>query len=180
MIKISKFEYIKSMEFCQNTISRMAKNSFHLKVGFLFSYLVLFTFFLTSIWGDTYYHAKVEDIVWLLPLLVFPILDAYYLKQERMFIRIYNDFMVSLNESSVVRRPFDLKPTKKQRNEFSLVNVIFSVSIGWFYFVMLSTLQAIIILHTTLSYNYLLTSLFPIVVSFIALTSQKQTHFSKD
>jgi hypothetical protein len=165
---------VKSMEFCQGTISRMARNSFNLKAWFLVAFSALFTFFAKSVSGETDYQASLMDLIWLLPMFMFPILDAYYLKQERMFRDVYNDFVNSINGDKDVRRPFDLKPTAEQRTRFTLLNVIFSVSVGWLYFPLLAAFQGLIIFHST-ECSFLWMSIFPLGLIVMSLTFKKKT-----
>lgn len=165
---------IKSMEFCQNTISRMAQNSFSLKAWFLVAFSALFTFFAKSVSGETDYQASLMDIVWLVPMLMFPVLDAYYLKQERMFRDVYDDFANAINSKNEVRSPFDLKPNEKQRDRFTILNVVFSVSVGWLYFPLLTAFQGLIIFHSTECY-LLWMSIFPVVLIVMSLIFRKKT-----
>lgn len=76
--------WLKHLEFIQNVVTRMARNSFFLK-GWSVT-LVSATFALSlsipSIW---------IVLVALLPALAFSVLDAYYLRQERLFRKLYDD-----------------------------------------------------------------------------------------
>ena len=125
-----KEDYIKSMEFCQAIIARMARNSFFLKQWFLLAITAIITAFSKFIFFEELnYKFNIDHLFFLMPLFVFPCLDAYYLKQERIFREIYNDFMNCINKKEIIRNPFDMKPTKEQRTQFSMCNVIFSISI---------------------------------------------------
>lgn len=166
---------IKSMEICQSAISRLANNAFSLKAWFLVAFSALFTFFAKSVSGETEYAMTVADLVWLVPMLMFPLLDAFYLKQERMFRAVYDDFKQAINGAAASRIPFDLKPTSAQRNEFSLLNVVFSISVGWFYLPMLSAFQALVIYHTDTKCPYLQMSIFPAVLLIASTFLKKKT-----
>lgn len=168
-------KYLKSLDYCQNAIDRMARNSFSLKAWFLVSFTALFTFFTKAISGETTYTTVLPDIIWLLPFMVFPILDAYYLLQERMFRLVYKDFAACLNDDDCIRKPFDLKPTDKQRKEFSLINCIFSISIGWLYFPLISALQALIIYHSNCSYKIAWMFFLPLLTILLSLKFKKKT-----
>ena len=76
----NKIEHLKMV---QNTISRMSANSFNLK-----------GWSITLITGLVALHknslAIISPLLFLLPLLVFWGLDAYYLYQERLFRRLYD------------------------------------------------------------------------------------------
>jgi len=166
---------VKSMEFSQAAISRMARNSFNLKAWFLVAFTALFAFFAKSVSGETDYSAGIADLVWLLPMFVFPLLDAYYLKQERMFRDVYNDFADSINGAEDIREPFDLKPTIEQRKRFTLLNMVFSMSVGWLYLPMLTAFQALIIFHSGTAYSYWCMSIFPVVMLVLAQIFKKKT-----
>jgi len=171
---------VKSMEFCQLAISRMAGNSFKLKAWFLVAYTAFFTFFAKSASGETNYSASLADLIWLIPMLVFPILDAYYLQQERMFIGVFSDFADLYNGKENPRMSFDLRPTKDQRNNFTLLNVVFSISVGWLYLPLLAAFQALIIFHSKTECSIFYMSIFPVVMLIMAFFFKKKTkHQSK-
>ncbi len=170
---------IKSMEFCQGNISRMANNSSVLKAWFLVAFTALFTFFAKSVSSETSYNVTLADLIWILPMLVFPLLDAFYLKQERMFIDVYNDFEKSINGTDDPRQPFDLKPSKRQREKYNLLNVVFSMSIGWFYFPLLIAFQALIIFHSQLKCWYFWILFFPFIVVVMTCIFKKKTDYQR-
>lgn len=130
-------QYIKSMEFCQDIIKRMADNSFRLKQWFTLTIIAFATL-------------QLDNLLYIVLLFIFPYLDAYYLKQERIFREIYNDFMKCVNENKTNRNPFDMKPTKEQREQFSIWNEIFSISVAPFYFIIICVLQSFIVYRSFL------------------------------
>ena len=75
---------IKHMEFIQSGINRFASNSFQMKGWMLTIVSALLGFFVNS--GNTKFA-----LVAILPVVVFWVLDAYYLQLERKFRGIYND-----------------------------------------------------------------------------------------
>lgn len=166
---------VKSMEFCQGSISRMAENSFKLKSWFLVTFTALFAFFAKSLSGESNYQSTSADLFWLLPLMVFPVLDAYYLKQERMFRSVYDDFAKSIADGKTHRVPFNLKPSVEQRSEFTLLNVVYSISIGWLYFPMLTAFQGLVIFHSNVTYPFFSMSIFPGVMGVMALVFRMKT-----
>jgi len=171
---------IKSMEFCQSTITRLSGNSFQLKTWFLVSFTALFTFFAKSISGEIKYAPTIFDLIWLGPLLVFPFLDAYYLKQERVFRSVYNDFKNKINSKDNPREFFDLKPTKAQIDEFNILNIVFSISVGFLYLPLLATFQALIIHHSIDSnIRYLYMIIFPVILIISSLVFEKGTSHNK-
>jgi hypothetical protein len=167
---------VKSMEFCQGTINRMAGNSSTLKAWFLVTFSAMFTFIANSksIGNENGYTASCEDVVWLVPMFIFPFLDAYYLKQERIFIDVYNDFQKSINSDDNIRLPFDMKPNHTQRTKYTLLNVVFSVSIGYFYFPLMAAFQALVIYHSIDDKQYV-ALIFPILIIILAFIFSKKT-----
>ena len=75
---------IKHLELIQGIINRMSSNSFMLK-GWAVT-LVAGTFAIAS--KDT---DKMYFLVAYIPIIVFWFLDAYYLKQEHLYIALYNE-----------------------------------------------------------------------------------------
>lgn len=157
---------------CQGIISRMASNSSNLKAWFLVTFSALFAFFAKS-------DSKVwQDLIWVLPMLMFVWLDAFYLKQERIFRLIHGDFEKSINETSQVRNPFHFIPTKEQLKKYSIPNCIFSTSVAGFYFILLISFQAYIIYYT-LPNALWTTFIFPALIVILAWINKKSTDHSK-
>ena len=171
-------QYIKSMEFCQAIIKRMASNSFRLKQWFLLAVTAMFTVFSKVVFFENIkFH--IENLFFLAPLIVFPCLDAYYLQQERLFREIYNDFMKCINNNKTIRNPFDMKPTKEQRGQFSIWNVIFSISIAPFYFIIICVLQGVVFYRSSINCPWLWMSILPILLIVLGLILKKKTSHQK-
>ena len=171
-------QYIKSMEFCQTTIKRMADNSFRLKQWFLVAVTAMFTVFSKIIFsGNPEFH--IDSLFFLAPLFIFPYLDAYYLQQERLFREIYNDFMNCINNNEAKRKPFDMKPTRGQRGQFSIWNVIFSISIAPLYFIIICVLQGFIVYRSSVDCRWLWMSILPILLIILGLIFKKKTSHQK-
>ena len=84
---------LKHLEFIQNTITRMAQNSFLLK-GWSIT-IVSAIFVLSEI------DSKKEFIyIAYIPVMIFWLLDSYYLFQERLFRKLYAT-VSTLNESDI-------------------------------------------------------------------------------
>ena len=116
----------KHLEFIQNIINRMANNSFILK-GWSVTLI-------TGIIGFSL-SRPITDLVYLalLPALIFWGLDAYYLRQERLFRRLYN---------------YVIKKRSKNLEQFSLnTDLIKNKVDSWFRTLFSSTL---LILHGTI------------------------------
>ena len=176
-----KEDYIKSMEFCQAVIARMARNSFFLKQWFLLAITAIITAFSRFIFFEKLkYQFNLDHLFFLMPLFVFPYLDAYYLKQERIFREIYNDFMNCINKKEIIRNPFDMKPTKEQRTQFSICNVIFSLSIAPFYFIIICLLQGLIIYRSSIECSWLCMSILPALLIILGLVFKKKTSHQID
>lgn len=93
----------KHLEFIQSVINRMASNSFMLK-GWAVT-LVAGIFVLSGKEADKTYY-----LVAYIPIIVFWMLDSYYLLQERLYCSLYNKVR-NLNEADI---DFSLKATKKE------------------------------------------------------------------
>ena len=173
-------KYIKSMEFCQATITRMANNSFMLKKWFLLIITAIITAFSKLVFFEqSEYQFHLHYLFFLAPLFIFPYLDAYYLKQERVFREIYNDFMNSINQQKIIRKPFNMKPTKEQRKQFSLLNVLFSISIAPFYFIIICFLQGLIIYQSSIAYSLGWISIIPLLLITLGWIFKKKTSHQK-
>lgn len=83
----------KHIDIIQSTISRMAQNSFMIK-GWTITILVgLFVFLQNN-------KFKNDIFIYLIPIIFFWLLDSYYLWQERLFRKLYNDIIDNLTEES--------------------------------------------------------------------------------
>ena len=92
---------IKHLEFIQSTITRMNQNSFQIK-GWM----------ITLVSALLALYASSEKVVYILiaivPAIVFWLLDAYYLQQERRFRGVYNDVAgLSPDDSRINVREFE-------------------------------------------------------------------------
>lgn len=79
-------EKIKHLEFVQNVITRLNNNSFQLKGWMIAIVSALMALYASS--GKTLYI-----FVAIIPALTFWCLDAYYLKQEKLYRKLYNDIV---------------------------------------------------------------------------------------
>ena len=168
------------MEFCQAAITRMANNSFLLKQWCLLAITAIITAFSKFIFFEKLeYKFNIDHLFFLMPLLIFPYLDAYYLKQERIFREVYNDFMNCINKKEMIRNPFDMKPTKEQRTQFSIWNVIFSISVAPFYFTIICILQGLIIYRSSVQCSWLWMFILPIILTILGVVFKKKTSHQK-
>lgn len=129
---------IQHLQMIQGIINRMAGNSFLLK-GWAVT-LVAGIFALSS--NDT---DKLYFLIAYIPILVFWGLDAYYLRQERLYRGLY-DLVRDKNEQEI---DFSMNTSisEIQTEKTSYFDCFFSVTELWFYFP-LASLSAIIIIIT--------------------------------
>jgi len=118
---------LKHLEFIQNTITRMANNSFLLK-----GWTITVVGALIGLNKDGL-DSKVITIAIFLTIM-FWILDAYFLKQERYFRKRYDE--VSKKEEEAI--DFSMKLDEKLTSNDDWINVIFSVTLNIFYGVLMS------------------------------------------
>ncbi len=114
---------IKHLEFIQSTITRMNQNSFQIK-GWM----------ITLVSALLALYASSEKVVYILiaivPAIVFWLLDAYYLQQERRFRGVYNDVAgLSPDDSRINVREFEMPIQKYQCGKYCYFNVLFSRTI---------------------------------------------------
>ena len=121
--KESLKEYmIKEIEIIQDTIKRMAFNSFMIK-GWAITLVVVALLFK----GTDKYQIWIAFI----PLLVFWFLDAYFLLQERLYRKLY-DWVVN-NRLKTEEYLFDMNAYRFKEEVQSRFKIIFSITLGWFY-----------------------------------------------
>lgn len=106
----------KHIDIVQSTISRMAQNSFAIK-GWTITILVgLFVFLQNDKFRNNIF-------IYLIPIIFFWLLDSYYLWQERLFRKLYNDIIVNVTEES------DLSMNVTQyKNTVKFYSSLFSVT----------------------------------------------------
>jgi disulfide bond formation protein DsbB len=120
-------EKMQHLEFIQNIITRMNTNSFQIK-GMAITLLSA----LLAIYVST---QKVTFIfIGIPPLILFWLLDSYYLQQERKLRGVYNDVVGLKNKIEV--KPYEIpiqKYTKDIDKHFSYWNVFCSQTVIWLY-----------------------------------------------
>ena len=112
---------LKEIEIIQDIIKRMALNSFMTK-GWAITLVVV-----TLLLKGTEYQVWIAFI----PLLVFWFLDAYFLRQERMYRKLY-DWVINsrLNTDEFL---FDMNAYRFKEETQSIPRIMFSITLGWFY-----------------------------------------------
>jgi len=120
--KESLKEYmLKEIEIIQDTIKRMAFNSFMVK-GWAITLVVV-----ALLLKGTEYQVWIAFI----PLLVFWFLDAYFLWQERLYRKLYE--WVINNRLQTDEYLFDMNAYRFKDEVQSKLRIMFSTTLGWFY-----------------------------------------------
>lgn len=124
---------LKEIDIIQDIIKRMAFNSFMIK-GWAITLVVV-----TLLLKGTEKHQ-----VWIafIPLLVFWFLDAYFLRQERMY-RILYDWVIN-NRLKTEEYLFDMKTRRFENEVQSIPRIMFSITLGWFY----GSIAILVIIYT--------------------------------
>ncbi len=113
---------LKEIDIIQDIIKRMAFNSFVVK-GWAIT-LVVVTLLLKG-------TEKCQVLLAFIPLLVFWFLDAYFLRQERMYIILY-DWVIN-NRLKTEEYLFDMNARRFEDEVQSIPRIMFSVTLRWFY-----------------------------------------------
>ncbi len=128
---------LKHLEFIQTTINRMAGNLFFLRGWAITLITGLFAVSVAKETDDRYIALA------FLLLLIFWILDGYFLAQERRFRDLYDDVR-KVDENNI---DFSMK-TKKYKNtrRNTWLGAIFSVTLLWFYVPLAAAMLAVLYL----------------------------------
>ncbi len=137
---------LKHLDMIQSVITRMASNSFLIK-GWTITLVSL-------IFGLSRDKDQISSIpIALLPVITFWILDGYYLRQERLFRKLYDkvrkqneediDFSMDTSEFSQKTDPPSADIVA------SWLRVCFSSTIGWFYLPVLISIAAVLWIFIT-------------------------------
>lgn len=114
---------LKHLEFIQGTINRMAGNLFYLRSWTITLIAALFALFVKGTNADYIF------IVYF-PVLIFWILDGYFLSQERLFRALY-DHVRKLDEKEI-NFSMDIREYKKDKKN-GWVSSMFSTTLIFFY-----------------------------------------------
>lgn len=125
-------QQIKHLEFIQAIITRMNTNSFQIK-----GWTVTIVAALLAVYASTGNETFV--LVSLLPVLVFWLLDSYYLTQERKFRGLYND-IAGVSENPKELKPFEMRPDLYVGGKYSYSDVLRSTTIARMYLPLLLVL----------------------------------------
>ena len=119
-------ETIKHLEFIQGGINRFASNSFQMKGWMLTIVSALLGFYANS--NNTRFA-----LVAVVPVVIFWILDSYYLQLERQFRGIYND-VTGLSKDVKPVRPFEMPIQNYTEGKYSFLDVFLSKWMMLLYF----------------------------------------------
>ena len=114
----------KEINLIQDIIKRMASNSFMIK-GWSIT-LVVATLLLKG--------SKYQVPIALIPLFSFWVLDAYFLRQERLYRKLY-EWIIS-NRLKSEDYLFDLNAYRFKDKVQSTFRIMFSTTLAWFYCLM--------------------------------------------
>ncbi len=112
---------LEEVRIVQSIIKRMASNSFLIK-GWTVT-LIVATLLLKG--------EATQVFIAYLPLVVFWILDAYFLRQERMYRKLY-EWIVE-NRLQTDEHLFDMNAHRFQDQVPSVCDVMFTITLGLFY-----------------------------------------------
>ena len=118
----------------QNIITRMANNSFLLK-GWA---VTLLAGIFALVWEkDGFLHYLLTYI----PVFMFWFMDAYYLKQERLYRGLYDEVRRSTETPSFSMVP----PSTSEKSSYCSMNVLFSKTEAGFYIPLMALITVILI-----------------------------------
>lgn len=121
-------EYIKYLEFIQNIITRMNKNSFQLK-----QWMVTIVSALLALYANSNNMLYIAIII--IPVIMFWCLDAYYLFQERRFRDLYNGVVKSLDKDTKNSeiKIFNMDIKKYREGKKYYIKTLFSITLVYLY-----------------------------------------------
>lgn len=129
----------KHLEFIQNAISRMASNSFLLKGWTVIIAAALFAL-----------AAKDSNqrfaLLALFPSLAFWGLDAYYLRQERLFRRLYDELRKLSDEKYDKAEPFSMSTKNHSRKVASWFRTLWAPPVIGLHGVVVAAVSAMIVI----------------------------------
>lgn len=113
---------LKHLEMIQEIISRMSRNSFQFKGWAIMIMSALLALFANS--GNPLFIA-----VSIIPIIIFWIIDSFYLQQERKYVWLYDK--VVKHDKTVVS--YSMSTSKCHDSRCNFWNCFFSKTIAWFY-----------------------------------------------
>lgn len=117
----------KEIDLIQNCIARMARNSFLIK-GWSITLIVITWAILDNAGGSSH-----SLILLIIPVIVFWVLDGYFLRLERMYRKMYEWVLKARIEDGNFSKLYDLNPSRFQTDVGSWLSVMFSKTLISFY-----------------------------------------------
>jgi hypothetical protein len=114
---------LKHLEFVQGIISRMAQNS-HTAKGWS---VTLVTLALTITQATN--AASGSSLIALIPAFSFWYIDAFYLRQERIFRKLYNAISFDIREGAARVALLDISPVDFEKQVPGLLSTLFSKTV---------------------------------------------------
>lgn len=123
---------IKHLEFIQGVITRLNTNSFQVK-----GWAVTIIVGVLALFAST---KKIDFIlIGVFPTLLFWIMDAYCLSQERKFRGLYND-VAEISDTHLKVKPFNMNTRNYKGGIYSLWNVFWTKTIWIIYLLLIISL----------------------------------------
>lgn len=136
MAQEAKFKHL---DFIQGVINRLGSNSFQVKAWTVTLVAALF-----ALASSKDADAKFELIaVAFLPVILFWILDGYFLWQERLFREVYKEVAAKKDDSEIDFK-MNVMPHNKGRNTW--ISSIFSKTLNIFYGALIGLMVIIIVI----------------------------------
>ena len=140
--------FTKYLEMIQNIIERLARNSFQIKAwaATIFTATIILTYSIIN---------TLIFIVLIAVISLFWALDSYYLKQERLFRKLYEEKVDQFNNALEKDKieMFDMNVSNYQvKNVFK---TMFSISELLYYIAIIGTLVAFLITYLTVNWGIL-------------------------
>ena len=114
----------KHLEFIQANITRMNQCSIQMKGWAITIVSALLAVYAATI-NDCGVGKNIIIYIAIAPTVLFWILDAYYLQQERKFRAVYND-VAKISEKSIEIKPYAMPLSEYKHGKYCLFKVIFS------------------------------------------------------
>jgi hypothetical protein len=132
----ARIEHLKAIK---DVIARMSRNSFAVKAGSLTIVAGLLAITLSI-------NSSKLAAIGMIPIITLWCLDAFYVRQERMFRRLYDS--VRIGQAPEIGSPgyFSMNTQLFQSDENGLISTIFSKTLPLFYVPLLGTLIAVAVM----------------------------------
>jgi len=141
--------FSKYLEMIQKIIERLARNSFQIKAwaATIFTAVILLTYSIINV---------LIFIVLIIVTSLFWALDSYYLKQERLFRKLYTQKVNQFNNPAEKEKieMFDMDISAFQVN--NVIKTMFSISEFLYYIAIIGTLVCLLITYLTINWEILI------------------------